>query len=380
MDSNSILFIGLAVLALLAAALVFTRRKAKSSDTAMVSYIDGLRSIISGDHQTAFVKLRQAVDLDTENIDAYLKLGDMFREKGMVDKAIQIHRELTLRKGVSNELLVEIKKSMALDYIDAEAYEHAIEIVMPMIKDSDNRAWAEDRLLDLYISVKKWKDADSLYKSVLKKRNIVDKSRAAGIKVMIGLELAEKQEFHKARLAYKDALALDNNNPLPYLYISDSYIKEKRTEDGLQFLKKLCENAPKFAFLGFSLIEETLFSLGRFGEIEDIYRNVLNLEPGNLPTTIALAGILEKKGEVPTAENMLRSVLESDKVNVAAAIRLAKMLSETERASEGLEILSELAERFDIGVEQFECDYCGYRTEKPEPVCPDCGELGTFFK
>jgi len=380
MALDTILIIAVTILVIVSAAIVFGRRKSKSGDSAMVSYIAGLRSIISGDHQNAFVKLRQAVDLDTENIDAYLKLGDMFRAKGLTDKAIQIHRELTLRKGVSDDLKFEIKKSMALDYIAADAYEHAIDIIKPMLKESDHKIWAEDNLLELYIAANRWAEADEIYKPILKKRNLKDFRTAAGIKNMIGLDLFDKGEYHKARIAFKDAISFDETYPLPFINIAQSYLKEERTEDALQFLKKLCDKVPQYAYLSYSFIEETLFNLGRFGDVEDIYRGVLNAVPDNIPTSIALSGILEKKGEIPTAENLLRTVLNADNINTAAAIRLTKLLSSSDRSDEGFEILSDIAERIDIGIDHHECDLCGYRIAKPEPICPDCNGLGTFFK
>ncbi len=370
------------LLLLLAAAfggLLFSRRKSKSDDTAMGVYIQGLRSIISGDGQTAFIRLKQAVDKDTENVDAYLKLGDLFREKGKADKALQIHRELTLRRGLTVEMREEIDRSIVLDFIKADLIPNAIAALRPMAKNGDNRAWAEDRLLELFINGEYWKEAEDLYRSIMKKRGIKENPIMGNIKIMIGRDLHENKEYHKARIAYKEAIALDKVNPLPYLYIAESYMRENRVEDGLEFLKKLCEEIPKYAYLGFAMIEETLFNLGKFSDVEDLYRGVLNKDPGNIPTTIALAGILEKKGEIPAAESLLRSVIDSNAASPAAAIKLATMLADSGRSREGLEILSNAAGQADLTYDVFECRKCGERVRQPEPSCPKCGAIGVFI-
>ena len=54
-----------------------------------------------GDKKRALEKLRLAAIKDTSNIDAYLKIGDILRENGKVENAIKIHRQLTVRKGLS---------------------------------------------------------------------------------------------------------------------------------------------------------------------------------------------------------------------------------------------------------------------------------------
>ncbi|UCC78293.1 MAG: tetratricopeptide repeat protein [Candidatus Zixiibacteriota bacterium] len=358
---------------------VFRRRK-KSGSTSLEAYIDGLRSIISGDKQRAFVKLRQAVDLDTGNVDAYLKMGDLFREKGMVDKALQLHRELTLRRDITFELSRNVDKSLALDYLAAGARDKAIDLLKPMTKDNgDQRGWAEDKLLDLYVSSEMWNDAEELYSSIMKRKKLKGSKNMANIKIMMGRELQSRKEYHKARLAFKDALSYDRNNPFAYIYIAESYRQENRDDDAVEYLRKLCEEVPRYAYLAFAAIEETFFELGQFGEVENLYRTVLNNDPENVPARIALAGILEKKGEIQEAENMLRSVLDADVSNSAAAIRLAKILAGYGRSREGLEILSDAADKIEVGYDVFKCKYCGETLKRPIPSCPKCKKLGAFL-
>jgi len=367
------------VAALMIFYVLIIRRRKKSESTSLEAYIDGLRSIISGDSQTAFIKLRQAVDLDTENVDAYLKMGDLFREKGMIDRALQLHRELTLRRDITFELSKNINKSLALDYLEAGAKDKAVELLKPMIKDNGMRGWAEEKLLDLYITSEMWNDANELYGSIMKRKKLKESDRMANIKIMTGLEFQHRNDFHKARLAYKEALSFDKNNPFAYIYIAESYRRENREDDAVDYLKKLCEEVPRYAYMAFSAIEETFFELGRFGEVEDLYRTVLNNDPENVPAKIALGGILEKKGEIQAAENLLRSVLDADSSNSAAAIRLAKILAGDGRSEEGLEILSAAADKIEPGYDVFKCKICGESLKRPLPSCPECKNLGTFL-
>lgn len=371
------------LIALLAAVMVgvaVSKRRSRSGDTALESYIEGLRAMISGKRETAFIKLRQAVEKDTGKIDAYLKLGDLFRSRGMVDKALQIHRELTLRRKVPPDLQIDVDQSLALDYMEAGNFDKAAEILRQMVKNDGVRAWAEDRLLDIYIKEKKWNEAGDLYKGMAKKRRSGDNALLGNIKTLLGRQLQDKEDYHKARLAYKEALSVDDANPLPYIYIGESYLQQGKTEDGLDFLRKLCQKAPRYAYLAFPTIEETLFQLGRFGEVEDIYRGVVDKDPENIPARVALAGILEKKGETANAENLLRSVLAQENAYPLAAMRLAGLLAGSGRVEEGLEVLSEMANKVDLLYDKFSCRNCGTVVKKPAPDCPNCGALGTLIR
>lgn len=368
-----------ALVVITAIAVGVTRSRSRSDGTAMEAYIEGLRSMIAGDRKNAVVKFRQAVDLDTGNIDAYLKLGDLFRATHLVDKALQIHRELTLRQGVSPELRAEIRKSLVEDYIEAGIDDKGIDMLRQMIKNNDNKSWAEDRLLTIYIRAGIWSEAEELYRGVMKNRGIKSSTEMSYIRLMLGRQLHDTRQFHKARLLYKEAMSANGKDPFAYLYIAESYLQEDRINDGLEYLKKLCENSPRYSYLAFPMIEETLFNLGRFSEVEDIYRGVLSRDPGNIPATVALSGILEKKGEIPVAENLLRSVLYSDKSSEAASLRLAKLLADSDRIEEGMSILSEMTEKINTRYENFVCKKCGKIVQAPLPYCRECGSLGSYL-
>jgi lipopolysaccharide biosynthesis regulator YciM len=371
------------LIALLAAVMVgvtISKRRSRSGDTAIESYIEGLRAMISGKRETAFIKFRQAVEKDTGKIDAYLKLGDLFRNRGMIDKALQIHRELTLRRKVPPDLQIDVDQSLALDYMEAGNFEKAADILRQMVKNDGVRAWAEDRLLEIYVKGKRWNEAGDLFKGMVKKRRSGDTTLLGNIKTLLGRQLQDNEDYHKARLAYKEALSVDATNPLPYIYIAESYLQQGKTEDGLEFLRKLCQEAPRYAYLAFPTIEETLFQLGRFGEVEDIYRGVVDKDPENIPARVALAGILEKKGETANAENLLRSVLAQENAYPLAAMRLAGLLAGSGRVEEGLEVLSEMANKVDLLYGKFSCRNCGAVVRKPAPDCPNCGALGTLIQ
>lgn len=55
--------------------------------------------------------------LDTDHVEAYLKLGDIYRKKGNLEKAIKIHEGITLRQTISKDLLIKTYFCLLNDYI-----------------------------------------------------------------------------------------------------------------------------------------------------------------------------------------------------------------------------------------------------------------------
>jgi len=196
-----IVVVPIAVVVILTFIALYRRRTAPGRQTAMESYVEGLRLLTTGDEQTAFIKFRQAVDQDTDNVDAYLKMGDIFRGRGLVDKALQVHRELKLRHGLAPEAQVEIEKSLALDYIKAGSFDKAYEALERLLKDGSSKTWAADRLFGLYTKDRRWKDASEVFEIVMKKSVRGDGAATlAGLKIMVGRDLHDDCEYHNARV------------------------------------------------------------------------------------------------------------------------------------------------------------------------------------
>jgi lipopolysaccharide biosynthesis regulator YciM len=79
MTPGYFLFFFLAVVGLLSILLVRERRMARRQIVKESSYIRGLSALIDGDDHVALDLLKDAVREDSSNIDAYIRLGDLYR-------------------------------------------------------------------------------------------------------------------------------------------------------------------------------------------------------------------------------------------------------------------------------------------------------------
>jgi len=84
-----------------------------------------LAGLIDGDEETAFREFKNAVRLDSTNVDAYLRLGDLLRKRGDIDRAFQLHRELTTRRGLDPDTEARIQQALCRDLIALSRWERA---------------------------------------------------------------------------------------------------------------------------------------------------------------------------------------------------------------------------------------------------------------
>ncbi len=283
------------------------RRKGKPESSA---YLDALRDLLDGRQESAFTKLRQVVMEDSTNLDAYLRLGQILRENNQPERALQVHKDLALRPGLSLQDKVAILRHLASDSLAASDAKMAEEALRELISLDSSNHWAHTRLLTLLEKDQKWEAAYECAVQILKLEANKSKKPLAKYKYQEGEQLARKREYHKARILYKEAIGLDQTFTGAYLAIGDSYYEENRLDDAVTFWTKLITAVPDQGHLVIDRLQKAFFDLGRFGEIQNICQIILDHAPKNPEARRALAEFYEKKGDMDLAAEMWEQLVD----------------------------------------------------------------------
>ncbi|MCK4573655.1 MAG: tetratricopeptide repeat protein [candidate division Zixibacteria bacterium] len=288
-------------------------------------YQEALRDLLDGRQEKAFSKLRQVIAEDSGNIDAYLRLGKILRDNKKPDKALQVHKDLTLRTGLSSHEKVEVLEQLYADFFELGEFDQAQAALKELISVDPRDRRAHINLLKLQEKAGHWDEAYDSAVKILKLEGNKSKKPLAGYKFHMAEELYKKREYHKARILFKEALGLDPTCVQAYLMIGDSYLEEKRFEDAVNFFNKLIDAVPDQGHLVIERLKKTLFTLGRFGDIVDICENILKHSPKNLEARLTLAEFYDKKGDTTAAEQMLAEIVEETPENTKAVCELIRL-------------------------------------------------------
>ena len=82
----------LIVFALIAIILYMYFYRQRGKTTAYRPYLESLIALLDNDDDIAMKRLKEAVSIDSDLFDAYLRLGDLYRKKGDAARAMQIHQ------------------------------------------------------------------------------------------------------------------------------------------------------------------------------------------------------------------------------------------------------------------------------------------------
>ena len=373
----------IAVLAIVGVAAIYllydrTRKEKRAKDPS--AYIDGLKALLEGRDEQAFSKFREVVAEDSSNIDAYIRVGNILRKYDKADRALQVHKDLTLRQGLTREQKASILHAMADDYIALADNHSAESALQELLKNEPHSRRATEKLLEVYCRLEDWDAAFETKESLIKLSG--DKSRAdlAIFKYFQGAKLYDEKKYHKARVIFKEAINFNSKCTPAYIYIGDSYISENRVEDAVAIWRKMLRAIPEDAHLVLGRIKKALFELGRYGEISDICREIIEVSPTSLDARLDLADYYAKKGEYGMAIEHLRTAADNHPDSYLPTLELAKLYLIADEKDKLKDLLNRLDGRYGSLEYQYRCKKCGNISKQKLWLCPKCYAVDSYSR
>ena len=362
-------FISIAILVVILAVFLFINfdYNSKYKKTEKDLYYEALDQLLIGKLKEAYSTLLALIKNDTNNVKAYLKLGQVLREIGKPDRALKVHKSLLIRKDLTSYERIELLKNISLDYKNLNRVDDAIQQSLDLLKLDKHNEWALSELVELYKLVDDWNSSKKYLQTYQKITGDLD-SRILGLYVAKQGQIElKKEDFSKARLLFEEAVNMSNDLGICYKLIADSYSSESERmhqkseeEDGEEFLQeakdllskalsmwvKYAQNKPSQTREVLYLIKDALFALDRYPEIEFILKDLLERDSTNIDALIDLADYYSSQGENQKSISLLDSIKDITKDSVLAQmVRLKLKLNLSNETSD--EIKNEFNELAD---------------------------------
>ena len=110
-----------------------------------------------------------------------------------------------------------------------------------------------------------------------------------------------------------------------YRYLGDVYAESRDLVKAVENWERFAELSPGNASMVFNEIESALFDLGRYSEVENFYRRVLDKNKNNLEAVIKLANVLDEKGEHQAALTLVEGSIQPENVDIAVLVMILKL-------------------------------------------------------
>jgi len=340
-------------------------------------YFTGINYLLNEEADKAIDTFVSLLEIDSETVEPYMAVGNLYRRRGEVDRAIRIHQNLIARPSLSTTYRKMSLMELGYDYMAAGLLDRAENIFKELVHDQNHKQASLKQLLLIYQQTKDWEKA---------------------------IKVSEKLQIN-ATSSLKTEIAHF------YCELAENKLFMQSPKEAIGFVKKALAVDPNCSRA--TLINGDIeYSLGRYKQAIKAYRELLRQDVEILPEAItkithSFRQINDKKGLIQFLEqaisqgggvSIILTYAEEIK-NIhgdrAAGEYIAKQLavhpsikgllklielhikhaSETARPS--LVMLQEVVSKLLKNKPVYHCNHCGFDSKTLFWQCPSCKSWGS---
>ncbi len=348
--------------------------------TSSIHYILGLDFLASRQIDRAVAELTIAARKDTEAIEIYLILGNLLREKGQLERAIQIHQSILHRPGLSGEERAHALLCLGMDFKRAGFRNRAMDTFQEVVALDPENAYALSNLIKIHESEHDWERALQTQEKLFQVSGELDTTLKAFLYDQIGQAAAQAEEGLSAVRAFEDAIRTEPHIAAPYLHYGDMLESQGRLDEAEAKWLALASDNPRMAYLVFDRLRRVREKLGRGEAMTELFKNVIDADDNDWRAHLALARDEKERGETDNAFSLLMDAVRTNPHALAVHLEVWRSLvSMNELPARVQTYLDEVA-RSAFFLDPYICMKCNYRANGILWRCPHCQEWNTFVE
>lgn len=356
------------------------RRRARDSP----HYMLGLNFLVANQVDAAIEELSRAAQAAGNSLEIGLILGNLYREKGQVGRAIQEHQALLQRPNLRRAEHASILLCLGLDYKHGGFVDRAIEAFNEVLRLQPDNQYALLNLEKLYAEQHLWSDAYALRQQLAVRDGEALQPRhqqtLAFLENELGTAALKRMDYAEAARHFSQAIDLDGTIAPAYLNLGDVRFFEGDYARAIEAWETLIERSPERAYLTFSRLESAYPKIGDEERFPELCRRLIAGSPQDWRARLALARHLSLRGAPREALDLLFEALVHNPHALALHQAIWETLSSLELPQPLVEQYVVLTRSSIFYLDPHVCVKCRYRSTELLWQCPHCHEWNTFVE
>ena len=347
-------------------------------------YILGLNFLVANQIDLAIEELSRAASLDADALEVHMILGNLYREKGQVGKAIAAHQGLLQRPRLSRLEHAYVLLCLGLDYKRGGFVDRALEAFNEVLRLDPKNEYALLNLQKLHEEQHQWTEAyDTRQRlSTLAANDARPQSQAilAFLDNEIGLEAIRRKDHAEAIRRFEAAIDLDARAVPAYLNLGDVKVVQGSEREAAAIWEKVIEVAPDRAYLTFDRLEALAIRTGNPDRFTRLCRRLIDENPQDWRARLALSRHLAASGHAREALDLLFAALVQNPHALSIHQAIWRSLGQLHHPTALVDRYGELTEHAVFYLDPHICMRCRYRSTELLWQCPHCHDWNTFVE
>lgn len=357
-----------------------TERQRHEGQASSISpeYIQGLNYLLDEKPDKALEVFLKIVEVDADTVETHLLLGNLFRRRGEVDRAIRIHQNLLSRPGVGASCREDALLELGRDYLKAGLLDRAEELFRKVISQDGHKRAACRHLMEVYELEKDWQSAIQVAQQIQKGTG----ESYGSVVAHYYCEIAESRDgaghASEAEELARKALSCDPFCARASILLGDIALRASRYSRAIKFYSQVYEQDTDYVCLVLPRLRD---AYARRNDSEGYLGYLRKIQPCGCDQDIVLT-LLEsylKEGDLERVASVFESEFRKDHVSLTMVREYLRMLADG-AVPGGRPALEKAVAALDSQIDaqvSYQCNSCGFESRGLFWQCPGCHGWGT---
>jgi len=357
-------------------------------------YFRGLRFLLNEEPDKALEVFLRMVDVDNETVETHFALGNLYRRRGEVDRAIRVHENIIARPALSDEHRLHAMFALAEDYFRAGLFDRAEALFRQLAEGGAadraglpatdaqavkpeigvRHADALRYLLRIYEQQRDWEQAIAVHAQLVRVASPEHPTAIAHYHCELAELARQSGDFSAAREHLRRAREVQRHFPRGALIRADIALDMHEPELAAQLCQRVVELHPRLLALALPRVLRAVRESGS-EELERRVRARVPPEPATraeLAYAAIVAGIEDEAFVRACLPDLLREEPSLGEI-VRAVAGAPSQLSDAQRR-ELATALGKVLRR----TQRYRCVDCGFASAGHFWQCPGCRSWDAF--
>ena len=356
-------------------------QQSKQDDASRLSrdYVTGVNFLLSNQQDKAVDLFLDMLKEDTGTVEAHLTLGNLFRSRGEVDRAIRIHQSLMESASLTYDQRLLAVQQLGRDYMAAGLYDRAEGMFKQLVDETDFRLGALQQLLQIYQSNSDWQSAIEVAERLVKLGKEKHRGEIANFWCELALQQMAGNDMDKAMALLKKGAAADKNSARVSIMMGRVWMEKGDYAKAVESLERVIEQDKELVGETLEMLQTCYQQLGKIDEWEAFLRRCADENTG-ATADLMLAQILEQREGIESAQNYVTRQLERHPTMRVFHKLIDYHINEAEegRAKQSLGVLRQMVGEQVRSKPRYRCQKCGFTAHTLYWHCPSCRSWSTI--
>jgi lipopolysaccharide biosynthesis regulator YciM len=271
-------------------------------------YVAGMNLLLSNQQDKAVDLFLDMLKEDTGTVEAHLTLGNLFRSRGEVDRAIRIHQTLMESASLSYDQRLLAVQQLGRDYMAAGMYDRAEDMFNQLVDETDFRISALQQLLQIYQATSDWQKAIDVAERLVKLGKDKQRGEIAHFYCELALQQMGNDDMDKAMALLKKGAAADRDSPRVSIMMGRVFMAKGEYAKAVESLLRVIDQDKELVSETLEMLQVCYQHLGKQDEWAAFLQRCVEENTG-ATAELMLAEIMEnREGQDPAQMYVTRQL------------------------------------------------------------------------